>query len=153
MSNDRTEKRLVMGCLLAAVVTAVGGAIAFQILQARLAGPPVTFILPEKFHGSFFLVKDANGMEVKPEAEGFHLFIPPDAVLRIKSFQPMERIHRVFARDVKGRAIRVGGGDNYFGTALNAVPTEGTHEYTVWFVGSYSEFNRLRDHPPKPPEH
>jgi hypothetical protein len=58
--------------------------------------PGILFVMPAKFEGAFVVVEDPHGAQLECIKGTFTVDVPPSRVLRVKSFEPFERMHREF---------------------------------------------------------
>lgn len=119
-----------------------------MVSSCEVIKPPVHYILPDGYVGMFKIILDEkNGVDVKLERGTYTLEVPPDGVLRIKSFTPFDAWQEVTASYKSGNEIPTLGtvGDNAI--ALRDV---GTHQrvygpfITTIVIGTRSQADRVR---------
>lgn len=70
-------------------------------------GPPGEIVVPDGYHGTFWIVGDPAAHDI-PLVDGrFTEFIPADGVLRVRSFAAFERWHAASARYRSGTPLPV----------------------------------------------
>ena len=71
-----------------------------------LRNPSVHYVLPDGYTGVFEIILDEqNGLDVTREGWSYTYEIPPDGVLRVRSFAPFRRMHTVTAAYRSGSGI------------------------------------------------
>lgn len=106
MSGVFKDKRKVRSLgkhilLLFMLINSAGCSLACGILN-----PPVHYILPNGYRGVFKIILDeANGTDVKREERSYTYEIPPNGILRIKSFAPLSQMHEASAAYKNGTKI------------------------------------------------
>jgi hypothetical protein len=124
------------------------------------SGPPVDIVVPKGFTGPVWIVLDPESQDIPLINDRYKVVIPPDGVLRVRSFRPLQRWHKLSASYDDGSRLPQEFDANPAGPNLVALRGGGTTGVTTrdgkefswmqYFVGTAKQYSEwpMMDFPP-----
>jgi hypothetical protein len=146
---DMPNRKSPKGLALAVVTAAVG----YSLVSCAMFNS-VHYVLPNGYIGLFKIVLDeTNGLDVRRKFGRATYEIPPDGVLRVKSFEPFRGWHQVTAsyRDGTEISTSITPGDDEIAYRNLGSSSRGHGPITIAIVvGTKEQTNRIVEHLDEP---
>ena len=117
------------------------------------SGPLVHFVLPDGYHGAFYLICDpANGLVVSAREGQFTVAIPAGGRLRVRDFRFLKSWHQETAMFANGASIPTGDlATNVVGLRSGStISSSGGPEFVWYVVGTQQDFDTITRHDLRP---